>query len=233
MIDIDHDLDLTPAERVSRILNRGYLLGWHYLPHDAIANQKSGRTFQMELGALGLKNTRVVPRTLDVWVGINHLRGILPRFSFRVPECERGLDMLSAYHTKRETAGGTALDIPVHDASSHYADALRVLGEADMAGMLHSAGAGGLGTSGRGVTVRTGFRGGDEEEPLRLLARVLQRGASGSRGALGAGASMKLSLGLPAGYPQRLGCGNVCGSGATGNMRTRTRSTGGRGAWRE
>ena len=181
VIDIDYDLDLTPAERVARILNRGYLLGWHYLPHDAIANQKSGRTFQMELAALGLKATRVVPRTLDIWVGVNHLRGILPRFTFRVPECERGLDMLAAYHTRRETAGGTALDIPVHDASSHYADALRVLGEAEMAGMLHAAGAGGLGTR-RGVTVRTGFRGGDEEERPDYWKEFFNEGRPGRGG---------------------------------------------------
>ena len=116
VIDIDHDEDLTPAERVARILSKGYLLGWHYLPHDAVATQKSGRTFLMELKALGLANLRVVPKTMDVWVGINHLRGLIARFSFRVPECERGLEMLAAYHTKRETAGGTALDIPVHDA---------------------------------------------------------------------------------------------------------------------
>jgi hypothetical protein len=32
------------------------------------------------------------------FLGINKLRGILPRFSFRVPECERGLEALCAYH---------------------------------------------------------------------------------------------------------------------------------------
>jgi hypothetical protein len=171
VIDIDHEEDLTPAERVAKILGKGYLLGWHYLPHDALGTQKSGKTFQMELHALGLRNTRVVPQTLDVWVGINHLRGILPRFTFRVPECERGLDMLGAYHTKRETAGGTALDIPVHDSSSHYADGLRTLAEAEMAGMISSSGMGRA--QGRaGTTVRTGFRGEeDEAKPRGILDR--------------------------------------------------------------
>jgi hypothetical protein len=171
VIDLDHEEDLTPAERVARIMGKGYLLGWHYLPHDALGTQKSGRTFQMDLHALGLRNTRVVPQTLDIWVGINHLRGILPRFTFRVPECERGLDMLGAYHTKRETAGGTALDIPVHDSSSHYADGLRTLAEAEMAGMVQSAGPGGMGR-GRRVTVRTGYRGEEDEgKPKGILDR--------------------------------------------------------------
>lgn len=182
VIDLDHEDDLTPAERVAKILGKGYLLGWHFLPHDALGTQKSGRTFQMDLHALGLKNTRVVPQTLDIWVGINHLRGILSRFTFRVPECERGLEMLGAYHTKRETAGGTALDIPVHDSSSHYADGLRTLGEADMAGMISSAGAGSMGIGGRSrtVTVRSGFRGDEDEgKPKGILDRFFGK-AQGS-----------------------------------------------------
>jgi hypothetical protein len=182
VIDLDYELDLTPAERVARILNKGYLLGCHYLPHDALGTQKSGRTFQMELAGLGLKTTRVVSRTLDIWVGINHLRSILPRFSFRLPECDWGLDMLSAYHTKRETAGGTALDVPVHDISSHYADALRVLAEAEMGGMLHGAGLGAMGGAHRGVTVRTGFRGNESEKSRSpILDRFFGTGPRGVR----------------------------------------------------
>lgn len=153
VIDLDYEQDLTPAERVARIINKGYLLGHHYLPHDALGTQKSGRTFQMELTALGLRNTKVVPQTVDTWIGINHLRGMLPRFTFRVPACDKGLDMLMAYHTNRETSSGTALDVPVHDTSSHYADALRTLAEADYANMLNSRGAD------QRVTVLRGFRG--------------------------------------------------------------------------
>ncbi len=54
VIDIDMDLDLTPVERVSRMLAKGYLYGSHFLPHDAMATQKSGRTFLMELEKVGL-----------------------------------------------------------------------------------------------------------------------------------------------------------------------------------
>ena len=38
---------------------------------------------------------------------------MLPRFSFRVPQCERGLEALSNYHTIRETSTGIAKDEPV------------------------------------------------------------------------------------------------------------------------
>jgi hypothetical protein len=58
VIDLDIDLDLTPVERVSRMLAKGYLYGSHFLPHDAMATQKSGRTFLMELKEVGWLTSR-------------------------------------------------------------------------------------------------------------------------------------------------------------------------------
>ena len=171
VIDCDLDLDIPPVERVSRMIAKGYLYGSHFLPHDALATQKSGRTFLNELKEAGLPNCRAVPRTHDIWVGINRLRQMLPRFSFRVPQCERGLEALSNYHTIRETSTGIARDEPCHDWSSHAADSARVLAEAEAANMLRGA-AGGVGRSAYrgGVQVLTGFRGGsarqDREESI-------------------------------------------------------------------
>ena len=73
------------------MLAKGYLYGSHFLPHDAMATMNSGKTFLTELGEVGLRNCKVVPRTHDIWIGINRLRQILPRFTFRIPACERGL----------------------------------------------------------------------------------------------------------------------------------------------
>ena len=36
VIDCDSDLDLTPVQRVAYMLNKGYLFGSHFLPHDAL-----------------------------------------------------------------------------------------------------------------------------------------------------------------------------------------------------
>jgi hypothetical protein len=44
------------------------------------------------------------------------------------------------YHTVRTTSTGLAVDEPVHDWDSHAASALKVIAEAEMAGMLSSAG---------------------------------------------------------------------------------------------
>jgi phage terminase large subunit len=136
IVDCDTDLDLTPVQRVAAMLRKGYVFGDHFLPHDAMATQKSGITFQAELVAAGLSSVRIVPRTDDIWVGINRLRQLMPRMTFRIPACDSGLEALSNYHTRRESSGGIACDVPVHDWSSHASDGLRTLAEAEMAGMI-------------------------------------------------------------------------------------------------
>jgi len=115
----------------------------------------------MELKDAGLANLRAVPRTHDIWVGINRLRQMLPRFSFRIPQCERGLEALINYHTIRETSTGIARDEPCHDWSSHACDALRLIAESDAAHLLRNAASGSGSRSGYrgGVQVLTGFRG--------------------------------------------------------------------------
>jgi hypothetical protein len=118
------------------MMAKGYNLGSHYLPHDAASTNTSGRSFEQELREAGLANVRVVPRTNDIWVGINRLRQIMPRFSFRLPACDNGLNALIAYHYKPASSSGLAVDEPVHNWASHAADALRILAEAEMAGMI-------------------------------------------------------------------------------------------------
>lgn len=142
----DTDLDLTPGERVEHMRLKAAANGWkygcHFLPHDGAASKQGGRTIQAELEAAGLANTRIVPRTDDVWIGINHVRGMMPRMTFASPACDEGLTRLEAYHTGVWIEQGRAMDLPVHDRSSHAADALRTMGEADMAGMLSGGSAG-------------------------------------------------------------------------------------------
>jgi hypothetical protein len=73
-------------------------------------------------------------------------------------------EALCNYHTVRATSTGLAVDEPIHDWASHASDALRTIAEADMTGMLHSAGS----TANyhrRPVTIRTGFRGNAWDDP--------------------------------------------------------------------
>lgn len=85
-------------------------------------------------------------------------RQLLPRFTFRIPACEDGLEALSNYHMVRTTSTGLAVDEPVHDWASHASSALKIIAEAEMAGMLSSAGST-TNVHRRPVTVKTGFRG--------------------------------------------------------------------------
>jgi hypothetical protein len=136
VIDCDMDLDMTPVQRVGHMLAKGYSYGAHFLPHDAAATRTSGKADAQVYTEAGLANVRVLPRTHDVWVGINACLQMFPRFSFRLPACERGLDALANYAYKRSSATGIVVNEPVHNWASHAADALRMIAEAEMAGML-------------------------------------------------------------------------------------------------
>lgn len=127
--------DFTTLQRVAHILSKGYPLGHHFLPHDASAQQKGGKSYVTELMEAGLPNIKVVRRTHDIWIGINHLRQLLPRMTFRLPHCERGLEALQNYHTN--TTSTNPMDEPIHDWSSHAADALRTFAEAHMYGLIN------------------------------------------------------------------------------------------------
>lgn len=47
-----------------------------------------------------------------------------------------GLGCIEGYHSKIEANGGKVAEVPVHDAASHGADALRTFSEAYALGML-------------------------------------------------------------------------------------------------
>ena len=83
---------------------------------------------------------------------------MLSRMSFRLPECETGVSRLEAYHTARETSGGLARNVPVHDINSHAAAALRTMGEAGMAGLLPGSGSSALGRVGGKMFSKAGLQ---------------------------------------------------------------------------
>lgn len=129
----------------------GQPIAWHYLPHDAdkkegMGSGKSTKDFLIEAG-MDRRRITVVPRTPDLWLGINWLRGLLPRFYFHRKHCGEdwaiddaampsGIACLESYHTKEEITEGMQYDVPVHDAASHGADSLRTFAEAERQGLL-------------------------------------------------------------------------------------------------
>lgn len=168
ILDIDYGFDGSLIERVSHMLNKGYPLGTHYLPHDAAATKTSGRTFAGELADAGIKNVRIVPRTQNIWIGINRLLQMFPRLTFRTPATDRGIDALENYRTRPANQGAVALDEPIHDWSSHAADALRMMAEAVMHGLVEGGNRDAVAARRNmrgGHKVIMGFRGDDEPKP--------------------------------------------------------------------
>ncbi len=120
---------------------------YNYMPHDANNRDKgSGKTYVQSSQDAGLSGIRVVPRTPDVWLGINEARQLIPRFFIHSKNCGKedltekgvpsGIDCLEYYHRKEETVNGTLAEMPVHDEFSHGADALRTMAEAHRLGMI-------------------------------------------------------------------------------------------------
>ena len=101
----------------------------HWLPHDADHRDlTSGRTRLETLRALGL-DCRVLP-VARVEDGINAARMVLPRCYFDSTKCAEGLRALRHYRAEFDEKRKVLRPRPLHDWSSHYADAFRYLAQA-------------------------------------------------------------------------------------------------------
>lgn len=138
---IDHELGPTPET----IASKGYRYGTMYLPHDGSSlKDNRGVSYQTELQTR-LRELHidarvvVVPRTPNIWLGINELTTSFKTFHFHATNCKRGIECLEAYRRKPDPNLEKAfLDEVVHDYSSHTADSLRTMAEAKLAQFLPS-----------------------------------------------------------------------------------------------
>lgn len=163
VLECDGGEEETSNERVARMLAKGYSYGGHYLPHDGGSDLKIGWSMKAELERNGLRPVYVVPKPQDVPIsGINRLQQRFGQLWFREADCEDGLEALSNYHWAKRAKEGSLRDEPEHDWSSHYADALRVFSEADMAGMLE----------GKSMLALEGRRKRHRERKVEVVAKV-------------------------------------------------------------
>lgn len=109
------------------ILNgRGYVYGQHLLPHDAAASELGTGTTRLEtLRRLGI-NGRVLPAA-KVDDGINAVRLLIPRCWFDERKCAHGLEALRLYQREWDDKAQDFRARPLHDWTSHAADAFRYL----------------------------------------------------------------------------------------------------------
>lgn len=119
-----------------------------FLPHDGGARQLStGRSLADSLSEMKF-NVQVVPRAANIWVGVNYLRELFPKFwinkdrmSTKWNDGQRDrasfIDCIEAYRTKPEEPGKQSSNAPIHDEYSHMCDALRSMGDAIKLGMVN------------------------------------------------------------------------------------------------
>lgn len=114
-----------------------YRWGEHYLPHDVeVRELATGRSRKETLESLGL-DVRVVPN-IGVVDGVNATRMIMARCWFDKEGCERGLNALTLYRRAFDEKRKVFIPRPLHDWTSHAADAFRMLAVAYRAPMAYS-----------------------------------------------------------------------------------------------
>ncbi len=118
----------------------GQMISRHLLPHDAARRDWEGTSFEAKLQEAKFR-TSIIPRTRDIWAGINALRDKLRYCVFhrrcgepvKVEGVEymSGIDALENYQKKDNEK-----ETPLHDQCSHGADAARYFAEAVAAGLV-------------------------------------------------------------------------------------------------
>ena len=105
---------------------KDYFYGSHNAPHDIeVRELGSGKSRRETAWDLGI-NFRVVPK-LPVEDGLHAAQMLIPRCWFDAELCKPGLEALRQYHRAYNERLRTFRNTPVHDWSSHAADAFRYL----------------------------------------------------------------------------------------------------------
>jgi hypothetical protein len=114
------------AHYVKVLKEKPYVYGYHALPHDVQVRELStGYSRLRTLRGLGLDRIRVIPKAA-IEDGINAVRQILPRCYFDKDKCDDLVEALIHYHSEYSDKHKILQRQPVHDWSSHYADAVRM-----------------------------------------------------------------------------------------------------------
>lgn len=109
---------------VRELQRRGYVYGQHVLPHDVTVKElTTGKSRQEVLERLGIKVT-ICPR-LAIEDGIQQVRQILGQAWFDRGKCDRGIEALKLYRSEFDEKGKVFRPKPLHDWTSHFADAMR------------------------------------------------------------------------------------------------------------
>jgi len=111
---------------VSILREKGYTYEQHILPHDVrVRELGTGKSRYEVLQNLGLNNITICPM-LPIEDGIQQVRSMIDRCWFD-ENCERGIDALRQYRREWDDSNKAWKGRPLHDWTSHAADAFRYL----------------------------------------------------------------------------------------------------------
>ena len=103
-----------------------YTYGDHLAPHDIEVRELGSGKSRLETAyTLGIK-FRVIPK-MKVADGINAARMLIPKCYFDRDRCSEGLECLKQYRQEWDERRKVFRDHPLHDFTSHAADAFRYL----------------------------------------------------------------------------------------------------------
>jgi phage terminase large subunit len=110
----------------AEVNRKSYVYSNHYAPHDITSRELTSGKTRLELARdLGL-DFRIAPN-IAVQDGIDSLRSLFPKLRIDRSKCARLADCLRSYHKLWDPKNQEYGKTPVHDWSSHGADAARYM----------------------------------------------------------------------------------------------------------
>jgi hypothetical protein len=120
--------------------DKGYTYKCHYFPHDGNKRVRGAQVFTDRQLAeqLGIRPIKVIPVTTSVFADIrNYCKPSLPMCTFDEEACAVGIMHLDNYRKKWDKVTCMFTETPLHDESSHGADAYRTAAVAFKKNMLN------------------------------------------------------------------------------------------------
>lgn len=126
MIDYHEESYMSAADAAELLKRKGYRYGKHWPPHDAKVTETSGQTRLDTYRKAGVNFEEPI-KILRIEDGIQKVKNILPKCYFDEDKCKDGIDSLIDYREDIDEKTGLSKNKPIHDWSSHGADAMRYL----------------------------------------------------------------------------------------------------------
>ena len=127
VIDYYENSGLALDHYVRVLADKGYTYDHHILPHDVrVKELGTGKSRYEVLQNLGLNSITICPM-LGVEDGIQQVRSMLDTCWFDETRCEKGVDALRQHRRDWDDVGKAWRGRPLHDWTSHAADAFRYL----------------------------------------------------------------------------------------------------------